>query len=118
MSVEKKDKVSQLLTFHLSKKGLPQIANLIATDFMGVRPVKVPPLTINVINSDVTWDAFQGATYYQVFINDTITNDEAGDGKLTKTTFRTATGLIDLDALMADEEKDIRITKNVLTKTL
>ena len=111
VKVEKKDLITRTFTFHLSKQEKQEekpakIANLAATDFMGIRPKNEH---FNVINSKVTWTAFSGATHYQVFINDERTDDEAEDGKLTKTEFNTTTGLVDLDKLMGDEEKDIKI---------
>ena len=88
-----------------------ELKNLQATDFIGILPLDVQ---YNVINSDVTWEAFDGATHYEVFIDDVITNDVAQDGKLTKTKFRTAEGLIDLDERMGESEKPVKITVKAL----
>ena len=90
---------------------VPELNNLKATDFMGTLPIDVDH---NVINSDVTWDAFADATHYEVFIDDERTNDVEEDGKLTNTKFRTAEGLVDLDDKMQDVEKPIKITVKAL----
>ena len=89
----------------------PELQNLKATDFLGILPTDVP---YNVINSDITWNAFEGADHYEVFINDKRTNDVAEDGALIKTNFRTATGLIDLDEKMGNNEVPVKITVKAL----
>ncbi|MGP1438316.1 MAG: InlB B-repeat-containing protein [Treponema sp.] len=103
--VKKAGKTDGTYTLKLSKKkpALPTLQNLKATDFKGVLPQNEK---FNVIDTTVSWDAFAGAAYYQVFINDAKTSDE----ELTKTEFRTMTGKIEVNDLMGEEEKDVKIT--------
>ena len=114
--VKKEGKNDGTYTLKLSKeKTIPptpqELKNLTATDFMGTLPQDVE---YNVINSNVTWEAFDGATHYEVFIDDERTNDVDNDGKLTKTKFKTAEGLVDLDEKMGESEKSVKITVKAL----
>ena len=114
--VKKEGKNDGTYTLKLSKEKAtsptPQeLKNLTATDFMGTLPQDVE---YNVINSNVTWEAFDGATHYEVFIDDERTNDVVTDGKLTKTKFKTAEGLVDLDEKMGESEKAVKITVKAL----
>ena len=114
--VKKEGKNDGTYTLKLSKeKNVPstpqELKNLTATDFMGTFALDVE---YNVINSTVTWEAFDGATHYEVFIDDERTNDVDNDGKLTETKFKTAKGLVDLDKKMGESEKSVKITVKAL----
>ncbi|MGP1440037.1 MAG: InlB B-repeat-containing protein [Treponema sp.] len=111
--VKKAGKSDGTYTLKLSKEAATppnttkELNNLRASDFLGVLPKGEE---FNVINSVVSWDAFDGATHYDVFIEDKRTNEN----KLTNTKFKTAEGVEDLDKLMGEEEKDIKITVKAL----
>ena len=79
-----------------------KIENLTATDFIGEMTNK----NIYVLDSRIKWDAYNGATYYNVFIDGVKTND----APLTKQEFRTAfDGDVDVDEKMGDSPKAIKI---------
>lgn len=78
------------------------IENFTAKDFIGVMTGD----EIYVLNSDLSWNAYKGAAYYNVFIDGEKTNDS----KITKTKFQTAyEGDVDVDEKMGDSPKDIKI---------
>lgn len=79
-----------------------KIENFTAKDFIGVMTGE----EIYVLNSDLSWDAYKEAAYYNVFIDGEKTNDS----KITETKFQTAyDGDVDVDAKMGDSPKDIKI---------
>lgn len=79
-----------------------KIENFTAENFIGVMTGE----SIFVLNSDLSWDAYKGAAYYNVFIDGEKTNDS----KITKTKFQTAyEGDVDVDEKMGDSPKDIKI---------
>lgn len=79
-----------------------KIENFTAKDFIGVMTGE----EIYVLNSDLSWDAYKEAAYYNVFIDGEKTNDS----KITKTKFKTAfDGDVDVDEKMGDSPKDIKI---------
>lgn len=108
VTVTKNSKENGIYKLNLSKKKAavyPKLANFIAQNFIGVFSNTTMK---NVINSDLKWEPFQNAAYYNVFIDGERTNDPK-DGNLTETKFRTATGIIDIDAKMGNEEKTVKI---------
>lgn len=79
-----------------------KIENFTAKDFIGVMTGE----ETYVLNSDLSWDAYKEAAYYNVFIDGEKTNDS----KITKTKFQTAyEGDVDVDEKMGDSPKDIKI---------
>lgn len=92
---------------------VPELEDFTASDFEGAFASDVGR---NVINSNIQWKAFSNADYYKVFINGKQTNDPK-DEKLTKTKFKTAAGIIDLDKEMGNEEKEVRIKVQAYTAT-
>lgn len=78
-----------------------KIKNFTAKDFIGT----ITTEGIYVLNSDLSWDAYKEAAYYNVFIDGKKTNDS----KITETKFRTATGDVEVDDKMGDSPKDIKI---------
>ena len=115
LTVKEEGKTSSNYTLNLNKKEaqIGTLQGFEAGEFEGhgSQDVDYP-----VINSHISWQAYEGATHYNVFINDKQTNDPA-DGEITALEFHTQTGTIDLDKEMGDEEKDVKITVKALDAT-
>lgn len=83
-------------------KNTEKIKNFTATDFIG----EMTGDRIYVLDSKLSWNAYKGAAYYNVFIDGEKTNAS----KITETKFRTAfDGDVEVNDKMENSPKDIKI---------